>query len=235
MVGRRERRGLLLPKYRVTSHEPDHLDRRAQRGRLGDVVSAQPGRIVADRIAHDLSPRAIAAGDLRGEAGQRHEGIDEIRMPLAPQPGLHSAHRGSHHEARVIDAEPLREQPVLGLDHIEVAIAGESRPQPIAGLTRVPVADPVGQHDEVPRRIQQLARTEQLSGELRANEIAAVAGRPVQDQDGVSDPALGIGHRLAERAVVNPQLREGLSRGEPELPDDVVAFHGRRVHGSVGP
>ena len=46
--------------------------------------------------------------------------------------------------------------------------------------------------------VEQLARAEQLAGELRADELRAAAARAVHDQHGVAHDALRV---LAERAV----------------------------------
>ena len=71
-------------------------------------------------------PHPVAAGDLRRQARERHQRVHEVRIALAPQPGVHAAHRRAHHEPQVVDAEALGDQPVLRLDHVVVAVARET-------------------------------------------------------------------------------------------------------------
>ena len=68
-------------------------------------------------------------------------------------------------------------------DHVVVAVARELHPQAVAGLGRLAVADAVGQDDVVLRDVEQLARAEELAGELRLQELRAAAARAVQHQD----------------------------------------------------
>jgi hypothetical protein len=59
---------------------------------------------------------------------------------------------------------------------------------PVAGLGRLPVADIVRQDDEIAAVVKQLARPEQLAGELRTDEImprAALVMRPEASRAGV--------------------------------------------------
>ena len=53
--------------------------------------------------------------------------------------------------------------------------------------------------------------------------MAAAAGA-VQDEHRVGDAAVLVAARLAERGVVDAQLRQRLARGEAEVGDDVVAL-----------
>ena len=140
-----------------------------------------------------LAPDAVAAGDLRRQAGERHQRVHEVRMALAPHPGVHAAHRRAHDQAQVIHAEAFGEQAVLRLDHVGVAVVRELRAQPVAGLGGFAVADAVGQHDEVLRRVERLARAEQLARELRPQELRAAAAGAVADE-----------HRIAHDALARP-------------------------------
>ena len=103
------------------------------------------------RIASMIIRRhiAVAAGDLRRQAGQRHQRVHEVRIRLAPQPGVHPAHRGADHQPQVVDPQPFGQQPVLGLDHVVVAVVREPRAQAVARLARLAVADAVREDDEV--------------------------------------------------------------------------------------
>src|SRR5205807_8644053 len=106
------------------------------------------------------------------------------------------------------------------LYHVAIAVVRKARPQAVARLRRASVADPVRQDDEVLRRIQQLAGPEKCAGKGLSEELPTGAGSPVQDEHGWR--ALG-----PEGPVVQPQLREGLARGEAELPQDEVALGDR--------
>ena len=68
---------------------------------------------------------------------------------------------------RWLTPSPSVTQPMLGLDHVDVAVARELRAQPVARLARLAVADVVGQDDEVLRGVERLPGPEQLAGERR--------------------------------------------------------------------
>ena len=122
-----------------------------------------------------------------GKRRQRHQGVHELRVGLPPQPGVHSAHRGAHHQPQVIDLQPFGHQPVLSLDHVLVPVTREAGVEPVAGLARPPVTDAVGQDDVVPCRVERLPLAEEFARELGSEEACPAAGGPVQDQDRVAD------------------------------------------------
>ena len=64
-----------------------------------------------------------------------------------PHIHVHAAHRGPHHQTQVLDAEILGHQTVLRLYHVVVAVAWKPSVRSVAGLARLPVADPVGEDD----------------------------------------------------------------------------------------
>src|SRR5262249_10230004 len=109
------------------------------------------------------------------------------------------------------------------LHHVVVAIAGETGPQPVGGLGGLSVADPVGDDDVVPGRVEELTRAEEDPGEVLREEPPSGSGRPVQDEDGVADDSLRVLSRGAERPVVDPQLRQRLAAGEVEVLQDAIA------------
>ena len=147
-------------------------------------------------------------------------------MLFPPEPGLHSAHRGAQHQANVLDAQLLAQQPVLRLHHVVVGVAGKPRAETVARLRRLAVADPVGQHDEIPLGVEQLSGAEEDARECFREELGAAPARAVQDEDRVAAV------RLAQRAVMDAQLGKGLARGELEAPQDVIALgNGRRRSG----
>jgi len=95
------------------------------------------------------------------------------------------------------------------------------------------VADSVRQHEEILRRIERLARTKQLAGEDLAHEVRAVPGGAMHDENNVVGLAVRATMDRSQRAVVHPQLREGLPALEAEALDDVVVFRRGRNHGKA--
>jgi hypothetical protein len=55
----------------------------------------------------------------------------------------------------------------------------------------------------------------------------------VQDQHRVADAAMLVAPGLAERGVVDPQLRQRLARREMEIGDDVIALDGLEAERDV--
>src|SRR5262249_25539912 len=105
-----------------------------------------------------------------------------------------------------------------------------------ARLARPAVADGVGQHDVVPGRIERLPGREQLARELSAHQAPAVAARAVHDEHGVAYHALRVAARRAEGAVVEPELRERLARGDAAAEGAEGPLARRRVgRGARGP
>ena len=174
-------------------------------------------------------PDAVASRDLRGQARERHQRVHEVRMPLAPQPGVHAAHRRAHDEAQVIHAEPFGEQAVLRLHHVRVAVARELRAQAVARLAGLAVADAIGQHDEVlaSRRAAARRRTARPRTRRRMN-CAPVPPVPWPMSTALRTTPLRVLLRRAERAVVNAQLGQRLARAESKILQREVAFAGRR-------
>ena len=82
--------------------------------------------------------------------------------------------------------------------------------------------------------IEQPARHEQHAGELRPDELLPVAAGAVQDQHRVGHVAPRVALRLAQRGVMQPQLRQGLAGLEVEIAGDEVAFLVRRAAASAG-
>ena len=102
-----------------------------------------------------------------GTLAQRDQAVDEVGIHLAPDPAVHRAHRGPEDQAQMVDLQPISEQRVLRADHVVVGVVGEPRMEAVAWLARFAVADAVGQDDEIARRIEQLARPEQLPPNVR--------------------------------------------------------------------
>ena len=188
----RQRRRFFLAQDGIAAHEPKHFRRGAQARRLRFVFAAVPRGIVADRVDDHAAPGAIASGNLRRQTRQRHERVHEIGMHFAPEPGVHSAHRRAHDEARMIHAEPFGQQSILRLDHVAIAVTRKLRVHSIARLARFAVADAVRQHDEKFRGIERLTCAEKFAGKFRTDKLRAAAGRAVHDQDGVRRFALRV-------------------------------------------
>ena len=124
-------------------------------------------------------------------------------MQFAPQPGVHSAHRRSHHQPRVIHSKAFGEQSVIRLHHVEVTVAREFCVHAVARLARFAVANPVRQHDEKFCRVERLIFSKQLAGKFRANKLRAAAGCPVHDQNRICRFALRIFLRFSQRSVMD--------------------------------
>ena len=94
--------------------------------------------------------------------------------------------------------------------------------EPVAGLARTAVADPVGKDEVIAARVQRLALAEQFARELGPEEARAAAGRPVKDEDRVVDPPVIAAPRSAEGSVMDAQLRQRFPGRESEVADDMV-------------
>src|SRR5262249_37343642 len=148
-------REFALPNDGVTRHQIQDLFGGAQAGWLGGVVAAEPRRIVADCINDRAPPHTIATRNLRWQAGERHQRAHELWVLLSPEPRVHAAHRGPHHEAQMVDVEALSNEAVLGFDHIQIPVTRKLRAQSIARFTRLAVTDVVRKNDEVARGVDE--------------------------------------------------------------------------------
>lgn len=92
--------------------------------------------------------------------------------------------------------------------------------QAVTRFRRFAVADTVGQDNEELLRGERLGLAEKFAGKFRPNELPAAAGRSVHDEN---DAAFVVVD-LAERAVMNLQLRPGLVGSEFEIANDVISF-----------
>ena len=152
-------------------------------------------------------------------------------MQLAPQPGMHPAHRSAHHEPRVVHAQSVGQQAILRFDHVEVSVARKFRMHPVARLARFAVADRIRQDDEELCHIERLIFPEELAGKLRANKLRAAAGRPMHDENCIRRFALRIFLRFSERPIMETQLRQCFARSKFEIANRVIALSRRRIIG----
>ena len=183
-----------------------------------------PRRILGDAVHDHLAHDAIAPGNLGGRAGQRHEAVDEVRIHFSPDPTVHRAHRRAEHELQVIDFQTFRQHQMLRANHVVVGVLRKMRPEAIARLARLPVADPVRQHDEIAGGVQQLARPEELATEGPGEESCASAAGAVKDEHCVSNDARRVAPRRAERPIVQREGRKRLARLESKIACHVVGF-----------
>ena len=103
----------------------------------------------------------------------------------------------------MIDPEAFSHEPVLGFDHVDVAITRKLRAQSVARFARSAVTDIVGQDDEVFRRVEELAGAEQLAGKVPSGELAAGAAGAVHHQHSVADDTAFVLPRLPQRPVMD--------------------------------
>src|SRR5204862_2901904 len=70
---------------------------------------------------------------------------------------------------------------------------------------------------------------EKFAGEFRPNKLRTAAGGSVHDQNRIARLALVVFVDLAERPIMNPQLRQAFTGSEFEIANGVIAFDRRRV------
>jgi hypothetical protein len=100
---------------------------------------------------------------------------------------MHPAHGGTHHQAKMIHAEPLCEESELSFHHIEVPVVGELRVKTVARFAGFSVTDSIGGHNEVFFGIKGLSLIEEFAGKLIAVKLTAASGCAVLHKDGVAD------------------------------------------------
>src|SRR5207237_4159744 len=103
------------------------------------------------------------------------------------------------------------------------------RVHPIARPARFAVADSIREHDEKLGRIERLIFSEKLAREFRADKLRTVAGGSVHDQNRIARLALVVFVDLAERPIMNPQLRQAFTGSEFETADDEIGFGWPRI------
>src|SRR5258707_12366736 len=214
---------VMLLHERCARHEPQDLERGAQSGRWGRVIAVLPRGIAADVIHRHAAHHAVASRDLRRRAREGHDAVHEVGVTLRPHPAEHAAHRRSHDDSRVRDAEPLDDESVVGMDDVVVRVMRKSPAQSIAWTTRLSMSDRVAQHDVVLRGIEWLPRPEQLTGEDGREKIVSRPGRAVKDEDGVAHHAACVAPRTAQGPVVHAQDGQGLTAGELEIVNGKIA------------
>ena len=190
----------------IVAHEEERFGGETQAVRLGFVFALLPFGISADVIDDHATPNAVASGNLSGQARQRHERVHEVRMHFAPEPGVHPTHRGAHHEAQMVDAQAFGEEAVLGFDHVAIAVFGKFGVKAVAGFAGFAVADAIRENQVIVSGVEELAFAEKFAGKFRAEEIAAVPGCAVEDQDGVANDSFVVTARCSQGAVMDSQI-----------------------------
>ena len=167
LVGLFARRRLLEQRLVAADGGEPEVDRwRLHAARLRRVVAAVPLRVVADRLVSMRRSIQLRPDIAIGRQAIGTSASMNVRVLLAPDPGLHAAHGIADHEAQVLHAQALGHQAVLREHHVVVVVAREFRAQAVGGLGRFPGAERVGQDDVVAARVERLARPEQLAGEV---------------------------------------------------------------------
>src|SRR5256714_749799 len=104
------------------------------------------------------------------------------------------------------------------------AEGGKARVRPVGRLAQTAVPNPVGQDDEIPRRVEQTAATEEHACELWSQERAPRPARAVHDEDGVAHHTSRVAHGSPDGRVVQLQFRQRLVAPETKIAYDVIAF-----------
>jgi hypothetical protein len=121
---------------------------------------------------------------------------------------------------------------VLKVDHVAVAVVRELAMQAVARLARRPVADVVGDDDEVSLRVDQSARCEEHSREVIVQKLLVGSAGAVQNENRIRGVAARVASERAEGRVVNADVVQCLAVRELVLRDDEIAFvDGRQEDG----
>jgi len=93
------------------------------------------------------------------------------------------------------------------------------------------MSDSIRQNDEILVGVENLSLAEQHAGEMIIDQAVAGAAGAVQYQYRVVDLAVRVAVRFAVGHVMQPQFGQRLARGKVKIPNDKVAFDGRRQGG----
>src|SRR5262245_15977164 len=105
---------------------------------------------------------------------------------------MHATHRGPHDEPQMVYAETFRQQAMLCLNHVQIAITRKPGAQPITRLARLAMPNSIRENDKVAFGIEKSAGAKQLTGKFRADELRTAATRTVHDEHRVTDNTLRI-------------------------------------------
>jgi hypothetical protein len=147
-------------------------------------------------------------------------------MRLAPDEGVHAAHRGAEDQSQLLHPQLFGEHPVLRADHVVIVVFRELHAHPVAGLRRAAVAEVVGQDHIIFARIEKLAGAEELVRELRLEELLSRAAGAVKDHHGVGNIALLVALRRAERRVVHLDFGQLFAGAKGKILEDRIALDG---------
>ena len=94
----------------------------------------------------------------------------------------------------------------------------------VAGFAGFAVADAVGENQVIASGVEELAFAEQFVRQIRADEIAAVTGCAVQNQDGIANDSFLIAARCSECAVMDSQFGQDFAGSKMKIADEVVGL-----------
>jgi hypothetical protein len=117
---------------------------------------------VLDLVEHRRPHQSVEGADA-GRACDRHHFVDEAGVPHRPLERLHAAHREAHDRSQVADAEALRQEAVLRLDHVTDREVRERRARPrgrIRGRGGLAVAERVDHQHMKVRRVDDSVRAQ---------------------------------------------------------------------------
>jgi hypothetical protein len=127
----------------------------------------------------------------------------------------------------MVYTQALGDEPVLRGNHVAVPIVWKARAQTIAWLGGFPGADSIREDYEMGGRVEKLAGAEQFTGKTGAEKAAPVAGRAVENEDGVSHDPGRILSREPKGRVVNAQLGKYRSVSEAKVREGEIALSPR--------
>ena len=131
----------------------------------------------------------------------------------------------------MVYTKPFLHELALKRNHVCVFITRKVRAHAIARLRGFSVTHIVWENEEIFARIEQLPRTEQLTGEDRPKELLPAAARTMENQNRVRSAAVRILLGLADRRIVHADFGQRLAGPETEVANDVISFARRRPSG----
>ena len=106
-------------------------------------------------------------------------------MLLSPKPSLHPSHRGAKDQLHMLKTQFFGKEPVLSLDHVEVAVLRKFCTKTIGWLARSAEAYAVRHNDKEFLDVERLAFAIKLLGKAWRKEFFACFRRPVKEKNGV--------------------------------------------------
>ena len=166
--------------------------------------------VAVSRIRHQRVHRAVNEDPVVRRTACRsadhRDALDGLRKQRSPVVGLHPAHRPAVHQRDLVDAPELGEHATLHVHRVEVRHIGiaraDVRPGRVRRRARQAVAEQIGDHDEVFRRIERAA--------LAHHELRVVVLRAVRRR--IDDHVRAFGIQRAEGLVDDRHVAKGAAR-----------------------